>query len=261
DVIKLVERIVAAGKGTMANRLQSVVSAIFSFGMDAGLVKANPVSRMRRRAEERRKSRVLSNDEIRLLWSRSVLPPVSPMIGLALGRILATGCRPGEVATMARSELEIGRNGTPTAWLIPGERTKNGKPHLVPLSPIARDLITEAIKLSGNSPFVFAGRYAGGNGVTGHATAHAISVAMSRMVRNLGEGQPGVDTWRADAPTPHDLRRTCATRLSAAGVAPDVVSAVLNHAPRTVTARHYDMHERIGEKRAALDRWSGILLG
>src|SRR5262249_35298920 len=158
-------------------------------------------SRMRRRAEERRKSRVLSDDEVRLLWTRSALPPVSPIMGLALRSILATGCRPGEVATMAKAELEIGRDGILTAWLIPAEKAKNGRAHFVPLSPIARDLIREAIKLSGNSPFVFAGRYSGG---TGHVTAHAISVAMARMIGNLPEGEPGADTWCAEPPTPHD---------------------------------------------------------
>jgi integrase len=260
DVVKLIERLVKADKKTMANRVQSLISGIFSFGMDVGLVKANPVSRMRQRGEEKRKDRVLSDHEIRLFWSRSVLPPVSPTIGLALRTVLATGCRPGEVATMAKAELEIGRDDAPTAWLIPAGKTKNGKPHLVPLSAVARDLIAEAMRLSGTSPFVFAGRY-GSNRVTGHATGHALSVAMSRIVRKLPADMPGAETWRADVPTPHDLRRSCATRLSAAGVRPEDVAAVLGHVRRDVTGRHYDVYDRVAEKRAALERWGAILSG
>jgi integrase len=261
DVVKLIERIVIAGKGTMANRVQALVSGIFTFGMDAGLVKANPVSRMRQRGEEHRKVRVLSDDEIRLFWSRSALPPVSPMIGLALRMILVTGCRPGEAAGMAKTELEIDSAGAPVTWLIPAERSKNGKPHLVPLSPMARDLIVEAMQLSGGE-HVFAGRHGnGGKRVTGHVTAHALSVAMSRIVRKLPEDVPGAATWRQEMPTPHDLRRTCATRMSAAGVRPEDVAAVLNHSRRDITGRIYDQHARAAEKRAALERWSAILSG
>jgi integrase len=261
DVVKLIERIVTAGKETMANRVQALISGIFTFGMDAGLVKANPVSRMRQRGEERRKSRVLSDEEIRLFWGRSALPPISPVVGLALQTILATGCRPGEVAAMSKAELlEIGPDGAPRVWTIPAERSKSGHAHLVPLSPLARELIVEAIQLSGNSAFAFAGRYRkGGARVTGHVTAHALAVAMSRML--IPEGHPGADTWNAERPTPHDLRRTCATRLSAAGVRPEDVAAVLGHTRRDVTGRHYDAYGRAAEKRAALERWAAILSG
>jgi integrase len=248
DVVKLVERIVTAGKDTMANRVQALVGGIFSFAMDAGLLKANPVSRMRRRGEEHAKTRVLSDDEIRLFWSRS---PSSP-IGLALKTILATGARPGEVAGMARAALEMGPDGVPSAWLNPSE--KKNKPYLVPLSPMARDLLVEAT--SDGAAFVFRGRYG-----LGHVTPHALTVFMDRMGKKMPEGEPGADTWRAERPTPHDLRRTAATRLSAAGIRPEDVAAVLNHGRRDVTGKHYDLYERFDEKRAALDRWSTILSG
>ena len=75
-----------------------------------------------------------------------------------------------------------------------------------------------------------------------------MSVAMAR----LGREQP-------NPPSPHDLRRTCATRLSAAGVPAEDVSAILNHVRTDITDRHYDQYRRADEKRAALLRWSHIL--
>jgi integrase len=75
----------------------------------------------------------------------------------------------------------------------------------------------------------------------------------------LSEDVAGAASWKANPPTPHDLRRTCATRLAAVGTPVEDVSAILNHARADVTGRHYDHYRRAGEKREALERWSRII--
>jgi integrase len=265
DVIKLVEGIITAGKPVMANRVQALVSSIFSFAVDSDLVQTNPCSRLRKRGQETAKTRVLSDDEIRLFWDRAVLPPVSPSVGLALRLALVTGARVGEIAGMTRAELEL-EQGEPVAWTIPETRSKNGRAHFLPLSSIASSLIVEALELAdadeqrraareGRDPrgilFVFPSR-----GGDGPVEGHTLTVAM----RRLGDKLPNTaTTWHADPPTAHDLRRSCATRLAAAGVRSEDVMAVLNHTPHSVTKKHYDLYERAKEKREALDRWGLIL--
>jgi integrase len=243
DVIALVERIITAGKPIAANRVQALISSIFSFAIDADLVKANPCARLRKRGRETAKTRTLTDGEIGALWRGVMLPPVSQPVGLALRLVLALGCRPGEVAGMARSEIEFDQRGAPVSWTVPASRSKNRKAHYVPLPPLARDLVVEALKLSGSSAFVFPSPTNGGP-----IAGHALSVAMAR----LGRGQQ-------NPPTPHDLRRTCATRLSAGGVPAEDVAVVLNHVRADITGRHYDHYQRADEKRAALQRWSKIL--
>jgi integrase len=66
-------------------------------------------------------------------------------------------------------------------------------------------------------------------------------------------------SWRADPPSPHDLRRTLATRLAELGVAKEDRDAVLNHRPSDVGKKHYDLYEREREKRSALAAWSARL--
>jgi integrase len=66
-------------------------------------------------------------------------------------------------------------------------------------------------------------------------------------------------TWRADPPSPHDLRRTMETRLSALGVAKEVRDRVLNHAQGDVGSKHYNQHQFVAEKRAALMRFEAML--
>ena len=95
DVIELVEGIVKAGSPVQANRVQALISMIFSFAVDADLVKSNPCSRLRKRGAENQETRILSDDEIRQFWRRAILPPVTRRVGLALRLVLLTGCRSG----------------------------------------------------------------------------------------------------------------------------------------------------------------------
>jgi Phage integrase family len=54
--------------------------------------------------------------------------------------------------------------------------------------------------------------------------------------------------------TPHDLRRTAASKMRAMGVERVVVQAILNHKDRSVTAV-YDRYGLDPEKREALTAW------
>ena len=253
DVIALVERLVSARKPSLANTVHALISGIFGFAMDVDLATANPAARLRQRGVERVKTRVLNDDEIRLFWTRIVEPPLSSTIGLALRVVLATGCRPGEAAGMAHGELEFDGDGKPTGWTIPPGRSKNGRAHFVPLSPLATELITEAM-VQGSRSFVFASR-----SKRGHVTNTRLADAMARMPSLLPDGQAGSESWKAAPPTAHDLRRTVATRLAAAGVRGEDVSAILGHVRTGVTGKHYDHYDRANEKRRALERWARIL--
>src|SRR5258708_27577340 len=67
-------------------------------------------------------------------------------------------------------------------------------------------------------------------------TAHALAVAMARFSEDLDP--VAGKSWRADPPSPHDLRRTLATRLAELGVPKEDRDAVLNHTPRDVGKKH-----------------------
>jgi integrase len=254
DIIELVEGLVAAGKQTLANRVQALVSSIYSFAMDADLVKGNPCARLRRRGVETVGRRVLADDEIRLFWPIIVHKPVSRPVGLALRLVLLTGVRPGEAAGIALGELANLDESGNAKWIIPASRAKNARAHLVPLSELARQTILSAHELAGaNAEFLFPSPVSDGAPVTGHALA----VAMRRFAGGLDPTSG--KSWRADRPSPHDLRRTAATRLAALGVAKEDRDAVLNHARADVGSKHYDLYDREREKRRALELWASTL--
>jgi integrase len=243
DVIELIEGILSDGKPVLANRVQALVSVVFSFAVDSDLIDANPCSRLRKRGEERAGERVLTDPEIRLFWRMVVEAPASRQTGLGLRLALLTGVRVGEVAGIEPRELEQLGDPAKAVWTIPGSRTKNGLAHAVPLAPMALEIVRELVPVA-------PGSYA---------------AAMKRIAERLTDDEPANKTWIAEPPTPHDLRRTFRTRLPQLGVAADIRDRLMNHIGTDVGTKHYDRHQYLDEKRAALLAWdtslSAILAG
>lgn len=266
DVIELVEGLIGAGKETLANRVQSLISGVFSFAVDSDLIDANPCTRLKKRGRERVGDRVLTDPEIRLFWRKVVQEPISPGTGEALRLQLLIGARPGEIAGIRRSEIEYLDQPGKAVWTVPGERTKNKLPHMVPLEPAALEVInTRIAKIEDARQQAGAGRkndfpiFPARNKPDKSMTAHALARAMSRLAEKLAGSWAGVKSWKASRPTPHDLRRTFRTRLPQIGVPADIRDRLMNHIPTDVGSKHYDRYQYLDEKRAALLSWQQAL--
>jgi integrase len=252
DVIELVESIVSSGKHAAGNRVHALISKIFSFGVDCDLLEANPAARLRKRGVEKVGRRVLDDGELKVLWRGIVLPPVSRQVGLALRLALLTATRASEIAGARKAEFQDLDNPERAAWLVPGERAKNKRDHLILLAPLAVETVKNAVDLSGDGEFLFPTRLGRG----GPIDRHTLTVAMVRFAKSL-KG-PTAKTWHAEPPTPHDLRRTCNSRLAKLGIPKEIRDRTLNHITslRDPESRHYNVHEYGREKREALARWA-----
>ncbi len=258
DVIELIEGLVLAGKPVMANRIQSLVSGVFSFAIDASLRDDNPCARLKKRGTETVKDRVLADAEIRLFWNGIVEAPVSRRVGLGLRLALLTGCRVGEVAGIARDELSYLHDDARAEWLIPADRVKNKRAHLVPLSPMARAVVLELLQEIGPAQQALIPSKDG----SGAVRAHTLTNAVGRFGEGVAQDNPtltGAASWIADRPTAHDLRRTVETRLSSLGISKEDRDAALNHVNSSVGRKHYDRYDRAAEKRRALNAWGASL--
>ena len=85
---------------------------------------------------ERARGRVLDDDELRAVWRAA--DEMNHPFGGMVQFVLLTATRLREAAHMNRSELL-----TEADWLIPAERYKSKREHLVPLSQAARDVLTK----------------------------------------------------------------------------------------------------------------------
>jgi integrase len=257
DVIELAEGLVAAGKPTLANRVHSLISGIFTFAMDAALLESNPCHRLKKRGVENVGNRTLTDAEIRLFWNGIGESTRARHLGLGLRLALLTGARAGEIAGINRAELEHLADPDRAAWIIPGARTKNKRDHLIPLVPLARDVVLDLLAMiEAGEPYLFPTRSCNR---AGPIRSNSITQAMDSFGGRLKGDDDAERTWRADPPTPHDLRRTVETRLAGLRISKEVRDRVLNHIPTDVGSRHYDRHDYADEKREALQRWSCAL--
>lgn len=221
-----------------ANRLQGVLIRMFNFASERDMVDFSPLTGMRR-GKENSRSRVLTDDEIKILWNCLELErkdiDIYCITKLALKTILLTGQRPGEVAGMTWEQIDG------EWWIIPAERRKNKVENRVPILPMLAEIIETARVYSGDSRHVFRSSYNQESPVTVRALAHAIQRHSSEM---------GI----SERFTPHDLRRTLRTRLAELGISDIVAECVLGHKLQGIMAV-YNRHAYDTEKRQALAAW------
>ena len=230
----------AASGAIGANRVRAYGRACFGWAVSRGSVAHNPFDNVPRLAQERARERVLTDDELHRVWAACAHldEPWRPIFQI----LILTGQRRGEVAGMRWSELHL-EPAERATWSLPGSRTKNGHPHDIPLSDLARTILAEVKRFTG-CPLVLAlGRKAPPSGF-GKAKAR-LDVLLA------AEGEQLVP-W-----TVHDLRRTVATGLQRQGVRLEVTEAVLNHVSgsRGGIVGVYQRHAWTEEKRAALEAW------
>jgi hypothetical protein len=112
---------------TAANRCRSSLSAMFSWGMSQHLVKANPIILVEKpQKKEKARKRVLSDAEMVEVWNAANLDDDYCRI---VRLLILTGCRRDEIGAMSWQELRLLK----AELHLPGGRTKNGEPHIVPL--------------------------------------------------------------------------------------------------------------------------------
>jgi integrase len=237
DVIRLLDGIVDRGAGIMANRTLATIRKMFNFAVSRDIVPVSPCLAVRSPAPERQRDRVLTTDEIHALWhGLEGAKMMAEGTKLALKLQLVTGQRKAEIVTAAWDEIDL----TDRWWTIPPEKAKNKMAHRVPLSPLALELLQAAKPLSGDSPWVFP---------SPRTDKHITPEAVDHALRRSGLEELGFTF------VPHDLRRTAASHMTGMGISRLVVSKILNHVERGVTAV-YDRHSYDLEKRQALEAWS-----
>jgi integrase len=196
-----------------------------------------------------RRKRVLSDTEIRWFWQAAggLGTPFGPLLRL----LLLTGQRLNEVGGICCDELQE------DGWQLPGSRTKNKLEHMVPLSPLAVELI-DSVPLIEGCPFVFS--TTGKKPVSGWSkTKSRLDAAMLAIAQKEDQSVRSIDRWVL-----HDLRRTAVTNMNKLKILPHVVEATVNHISTGAlagVAGTYNKYEYFDEKKEALQRWALHLRG
>jgi integrase len=199
----------------LANQILAAASAIFSWAVKEEIVASNPCRGVDRNAT-RSRERVLSDSELPRFWS--AFDDAGLVVGTALKVVLLTGQRPGEVSHMRREHIVDGW------WEMPGEPvptlgwpgTKNGESHRVWLPKALQAAIVDL--------------------------TDDVDAAMRAICAKLG----------VERATPHDLRRTHGSTITALGFGRDAMNRVQNHREGGI-ASVYDRHGYAGEAKRVME--------
>lgn len=259
DIIRVVES--RADRPRTAGMLLAYIKTMMGWAADREMIDIDPAagmkgSRIHADIKQRARARVLEDAEIRALWLEAETCGMHRVTALALKMVLLTGQRPGEVCGMQWGEVDRDAR----TWTVPAARRgKTNDAHTVPLCQTALELLdaarAEVERLTPRrkvepSGFVFEAR-------PGLAIDRgSVNRAVARYRAELSNRDlPGLGHW-----VPHDLRRTCRTRLAEVGVTPDIAEMVIGHVKRGIVAV-YDRHAYRPQIRMALESWERRLLG
>ena len=227
-----------ASGATTANRVRTSLSGFFNWAISHGLVDHNPVDGAPRH-EERSRDRVLTPDELRLIWNSLEDNEYGAIVKL----LALTGQRLAEIGALRWSEIGADQ------ILLPAERTKNHRPHIIPLSAPATAIIASQLKREGCDT-LFGSEH-------GFNNWSFWKERLDKTITQANGGMP-IPRW-----TTHDLRRTAATMMADdLGIQPHIIEAVLNHVSghKAGVAGIYNRASYLREKRAALNLWADRLL-
>ncbi len=233
DVVNVLDTLAKEIGKVSADRARAALSGFFAWAIDRGYVDASPVLNIKNRANGGGRERVLSETEIAAVWRAS---RDMGDYGTIVRLLILTAQRRSEIADLVWDEIDFARDQI----TLPGNRTKNSRPHVVPLSTRALADLAGVPQRSGRD-FVF------GEG--------------SRGFQGWSKSKLILDTkLRADMPpcTVHDIRRSVVTHLNENGLAaPHVIEAIVNHVSghKASVAGIYNKAAYAAEKREALQAW------
>jgi integrase len=251
DIKPILQRIVDRGALVMAERMRVYLSAAFNLAIKSKNkiqtfqrqsnvefgVKYNPVAIIPKIDEHisSARDRYLSEDEVYIFWRYLDKSGAHISTRLAMQFMLATGQRVEQCLTLEWSDIKS------DLWECPAEKTKNGRPNVIPLNSLALSIL-EQMPHFGSHVFFGSKPYK-------RLATNSPNQALSRMIPDIG-----LEHFVAK-----DLRRTFKTLAGKAGLSKDIRDKIQDHAQNDVSSAHYDRYDYLNEKRAAMNQWGDYL--
>lgn len=213
-----------------ANRMLSILKQATRYGVAAGKILIDPLAPLTKKqvgGQEIPRQRVLTDDEIRLVWN------VDCDHRDLFQFLLLTGQRIGEAQLARFDHFHDDR------WVIPAEHSKNGKEHWVPITDTLREIVDQQDK---RRDLVF-----------GYRSNTGVQAWLRRFLT-----KQGLET-KEQRFTPHDLRRTVITGMNSIGIDTIVVEKFVNHS-LSGNMKTYNRSEYEEQRFAAAERWASHLL-
>jgi integrase len=260
--IAQIQQHIAKRSTSGARQTRSAMKRLFKFGAEAGRpygLTSSPVHNLPKVKAEHPRTRVLTPEEIRILWWGLDHPslPVTRAVALGIKFELVSMLRSKEFISARRSFI-AGRGSDTQVLRVPMKLVKKRRVIHQPLNSLAVEIIDQACALH-NHDVIFSPRMLDPDAVLNRS-------ALSKALKGYKgkQGRMGVCEFLGLAPfVQHDLRRTAASLCGDLGIPDADIAKCLDHQKGagenveevpSVTGRVYVHSQRLDEKRAVLDK-------
>lgn len=238
DVVDLMDAVVKENGPVQADAVLALVSKICSWHQSRVENYTSPiVAGMRRtKTDDRARTRVLNDDEIRVVWREA---SELDIFGGLVKFLLLTCQRREKASTVKQSDIVRG------VWEIASDNREKTNAGALRLPRAAMDIV-DAMPLYNSNPYVFPAE-------TGPGPINSFSQRKAELDALVRKRMPNIENW-----TLHDLRRTGRSLMSRLRVPTEHAELVLGHSQPSIQ-RTYDQYEYFDEKSEALEKLAGLI--
>lgn len=235
-LVEALEPIKARGALETVRRLVQRINEIMIYAVNTGLIDANPASGIGMAFEKPKKQNMptLRPEELPKLMHSLVMSNISVPTRCLIEWQLLTLARPSEASGAKWSEIDFDAK----LWIIPAERMKARREHIVPLSLQAFDILNVMKAISFNREHIFPSR----NSPTKAMNSQTANAALKRS----GFGGRLVA---------HGLRSIASTCLNENGFDRDVIEAALAHSDKNEVRRAYNRSTYLTQRIDLMSWW------
>lgn len=240
-ILGILRRIEKRGTLVTARKIKSHISQIMRYGIACGHIFSNPARDLGWALTPQKhtpRAAITEPREIGRLM-RDITAFRSKKRRYALQLAALTFVRPGELCRAEWDEIEWDAS----IWRIPAEKMKMKRPHIVPLSRQAQDVLRDLRVLTGDKRWLFPSRWdksrPQGGGV------------LNTALRRIGYGR--------EVMTAHGFRAMAATILSEQGWPSEAIERQLAHVDRNQVRAAYQRSELLSERRKMMQAWADYL--
>ena len=245
-VLDVLRRVEEQGKTETAYRVMNIISQVIRYGVALGEAERDFTPDLRGALGARgavRHFSALTEPEDIAVFMRGIESVPSAITRSALLFNAHTFVRPTELRHAEWAEINL----KTAEWVIPSEKMKMRREHIVPLSSQALQILKNIKSYSVSSRYVFPQQR---NPEKAMCEATLLCEIKKILVR---QGLPeGSMTW-------HGFRAMASTNLNRMGYSVDCIEQQLAHSRESQVRFIYNRYSYLDERRAMLQAWSNFL--
>jgi integrase len=241
-ILSILRRVEARGTIETAHKMKAHISQVMRYGIACGLTYSNPARDLSWALTPRSFNPRAAITEPRAVGKlAAAIERMTPGVRRCALKLLAlTFVRSGELRQAEWTEIAMDT----AEWRIPAAKMKMKRPHIVPLSRQAQEVLRELRGLCKSERWLFPA-------MRRHDDRPMTSSVFREALRRLGYSQTEM--------CPHGFRAMAATLLSEQGWASDTIERQLAHADRNQVRAAYQRSELLTDRRAMMQAWADFL--